>query len=60
VQWFSSAHMSADNNTPEEAPVIDKQEARQAETKKGMPLVLAGGIVLAIALLGVIFAVVLR
>ena len=52
--------MSTDSNVPEEAPVVDKQEARQAETKKGMPLVLAGGIVLAIALLGVIFAVFLR
>jgi hypothetical protein len=52
--------MSTDSNVPEEAPVVDKQEARQAETKKGMPLVLAGGIVLAIALLGVIFAIFLR
>ncbi len=38
------------------ATVLDKQDARQAETRTGMPLVLGGGIILAVILLGLIYA----
>lgn len=39
-----------------QATVLDKQDARQAETRTGMPLVLGGGIILAVILLGLIYA----
>jgi len=46
-----------DNDTEtEETIVLDKQEARQAETKTGMPVVLGGGILLAGTLLPLVYA----
>ena len=52
--------MMHDNDTEKipqgQATVLDKQDARQAETRTGMPMVLGGGIILAVILLGLIYA----
>ena len=52
--------MMHDNDTEKipqgQATVLDRQDARQAETRTGMPLVLGGGIILAVILLGLIYA----
>jgi hypothetical protein len=53
-------NMMEDNDTEKTpngtATVLDKQDARQAETRTGMPMVLGGGIILAVILLGLIYA----
>jgi len=53
----SGVMQDTDNDTEtEETIVLDKQEARQAETKTGMPVVLGGGILLAGTLLTLVYA----